>query len=118
MISKKLFSKNYILTFIFFLLICWLVFFVVTYKTPKEKQILNDSQLLEIVAQLTLVPLERPVITTINQATILNATKPFYKGVKDGDKLIIFPKSETAIIYSPDRKVIINSGPFVLGPGN
>jgi hypothetical protein len=69
------------------------------------------------VAHLMVVPNEAPIIATINQPDVLVKEQLFYAGSNVGDKLIIFPQAQKAIIYSPGRNVIVNSGPFVVNSG-
>lgn len=119
MFAKKLFAPKYIVAFIFAICIWVLVgVYFLNSETPKEKQILDDIAIMAAVDLLTDFPSEKPIIATINQADIVASNKPFYAGAQDGDKLIIFPKSEQAIIYSPNRNVIVNAGPFVVSAGN
>lgn len=116
MFGKKLFASKYIVAFIF--VICVLILVGVYFfnsQTPKEKQILDDVAIMAAVDLLTDFPAEKPIIATIHQADIVASDKPFYAGAQDGDKLIIFPKSQQAIIYSISRNVIVNYGPFVIG---
>lgn len=69
------------------------------------------------IARLMLIPNEKPVIATINEAQKLIASQAFYMGAIDGDKLVMFPNAKKAVIYSPTRNLIVNSGPFVIGSG-
>lgn len=113
---RKIFAPKYIVVFIF--AICILVLVGVYFfnsQTPKEKQILDDMAIMAAVDLLTDFPSEKPIIATINQADIVANNKPFYTGAQDGDKLIIFPRSEQAIIYSISRNAIVNSGAFAVG---
>lgn len=114
--KKFLTTKSIAIIAIVVLLIGALIY--INYSgTPAEKQEREITELLEDVSTHMLVPDERPVVATINQADTLIKEQPFYNGSKNGDKLIIFPKSQKAIIYSPTRDVIINSGPFVINSG-
>ncbi|MCU0660002.1 MAG: hypothetical protein MUD00_00045 [Candidatus Pacebacteria bacterium] len=38
-------------------------------------------------------------------------SKHFFKGAQKGDKLVVFPTTGKAIIYSPERDIIVNVGP-------
>lgn len=77
-----------------------------------EKQVEANAELMKSVGRLMIVPSEDPIIATINEAELLRKEQPFYNGVENGDYLIVFPKAQKAIIYSPTKKVIVNSGPF------
>lgn len=85
--------------------------------TPQKVEALNVDRLMQSVARLMVVPNETPIIATINDADVLTKEQLFYSGSKNGDKLIIFPQAQKAVIYSPGRNVIVNSGPFVVNSG-
>lgn len=86
--------------------------------TPSEaQQAAENTALIKSVSALMLVPTEQPIIATINQADVLVKEQAFYTGSQNGDKLIIFPKAQKAIIFSPSRNIIVNSGPFVINSG-
>jgi hypothetical protein len=77
----------------------------------QEKQ---NTQTIEAVKKIMLVPSEQPIIATIEQAETLVKEQPFYGGAQNGDKLLIFPNAKKAVIYNPTGNKIINAGPFVL----
>ena len=79
-----------------------------------EKQVQANNDLMESIGKLMVVPNEEPIIATINEAELLIKEQPFYAGVSNWDKLVIFPKSQKAVIYSPSKNIIINSGPFTI----
>ncbi len=76
-----------------------------------------NNALLAKIARHIIIPTETPIIATINDAGKLVAEQAFYTGSADGDKLVIFPQAQKAIIYSPSRDIIINAGPFVVNSG-
>jgi hypothetical protein len=84
---------------------------------PQKIEALNNQRLMQNVAHLIVVPNETPIIATINQPDVLVKEQLFYAGSNVGDKLIIFPQAQKAIIYSPGRNVIVNSGPFIVNSG-
>lgn len=72
--------------------------------------------LLEKVSMLMEIPTnEDPLVATITDAEVLRAEQEFYRGVIDGDMLIIFPSEAKAVIYSPSQNKIINAGPVFAG---
>jgi hypothetical protein len=79
-----------------------------------EKQVETNLQLMEKVGSLMILPNEEPIIASINEAEALRKEQPFYNGVENGDQLIVFPKAQKAVIYSPSKNVIVNSGPFTI----
>jgi hypothetical protein len=87
------------------------------HASPEQKQATENVRLMQSVGKLMIVPNEQPIIATINQADVLVKEQAFYNGSQNGDKLVIFPKAQKAVIYSPSRNVIVNSGPFVINSG-
>jgi hypothetical protein len=90
---------------------------VMVYKknnTPEKRKAAETGLLMKNIGKHYFIPNERPIIATINEAEKLIAEQPFYANVQNGDKLVIFPVAQKAIIYSPKLDKIVNSGPFVL----
>jgi hypothetical protein len=79
---------------------------------------MEEAQVKEIVAKvgkIIILPTgEEPVVATINDATSLVKEQPFYKGAKNGDVVLVYQKAAKAIVYSPERNVIVNVGPIFL----
>ncbi len=88
--------------------------YFIKHRNAAQNPAAENTQLLESVGRLILLPDETPIIATINQAESLVKEQPFYVGSENGDKLIIFPKMQKAIIFSPKRNIIVNAGPFVI----
>jgi len=63
------------------------------------------------IGKLIILPNETPTVATILDAKKLIAEQPFYAGAENGDQLLVYPKSQKAIIYSPSRNVLVNVGP-------
>lgn len=78
------------------------------------QQVTENAELMMKVGSLMIVPNEEPIIATINESAKLIKEQAFYQGSQDGDKLIIFAKAQKAVIYSPARNIIVNSGPFTI----
>ena len=73
------------------------------------------KDLIAKVGKLVLLPTgEEPVIATINDAAGLTKQQPFYKGSQNGDVVLVYQKAAKAIVYSPERNIIVNVGPVVL----
>jgi hypothetical protein len=85
-----------------------------TQKIGIEEQTEENKKTLAAVGALMMIPWEEPIIATINQVDVLIKEQPFYFGAENGDKLLIFPKIQKAIIYSPKKNIIINAGPFAI----
>lgn len=85
-------------------------------STPQGQQRLSEQEMtviLEQLGKLTLLPDEEPVMATIIDAAYLATQSAFYEQSENGDKLVVFPTAKKAIIYSPTRNIIVNSGPVV-----
>ncbi|OGH73993.1 MAG: hypothetical protein A3C90_02150 [Candidatus Magasanikbacteria bacterium RIFCSPHIGHO2_02_FULL_51_14] len=52
-----------------------------------------------------------PIVARINDAAGLAAAQAFYKDAQSGDVILVYP--EKAIIYSPSRDIIVNTGPVI-----
>ena len=70
------------------------------------------KSLLAAASQLILIPDEEPTVVTITNAKEAAAQQAFYAGSLDGDKLLVFPQAQKAVIYSPSRKILVNVGPI------
>ena len=77
-----------------------------------------QAQMQDLVAKvgkLLILPTgEEPVVATITDAAALIKDQVFYKGAKNGDVVLVYQKAAKAIVYSPDRNVIVNVGPVFL----
>ena len=64
------------------------------------------------VGKLMILPKgETPTVATITDIDKLKADQPFYNDAQNGDQLLVYPSVRRAIIYSPSRNIIVNSGP-------
>lgn len=57
---------------------------------------------------------EEPLMATIVDAAALAEEQPFYQGASDGDKIVIYPEAQKAILFSQEKDLIINVGPVFL----
>lgn len=75
------------------------------------------AETMEKVGKLIVLPKdETPVVATIADAATLIQKEPFYAGSKNGDIVLMYQKALKAIIYSPDRNIIVNVGPVYVPP--
>lgn len=73
------------------------------------------KELIEKVSALIMLPTgEEPVVATINDAAALIKDQIFYKGAQNGDVVLVYQKASKAIVYSPERNIIVNVGPIFL----
>ena len=53
---------------------------------------------------------EHPVVASIKDVEKLQESSAFYKNAENGDRLIVFPQTKKAVIFSTDDNIIVNSG--------
>jgi len=76
-------------------------------KLLSQAQVDNTALLLDVVGKLTVLPQdELPNIATINDVKEL-PNQAFFKQAQKGDKLLVFSKSQTAILYRPSLNKIV-----------
>lgn len=83
--------------------------------TTEGQQELAKQQIESIVGrvgQLIVLPAdEEPTVASIVDVEKLAVEQPFYAGAKNGDQVLIYVKNRKAIIYDPDRNILVNVGP-------
>jgi hypothetical protein len=97
-------------------LFAWNLFAV---KNPSnvstQAQQAQVKEILTKVGNLIILPTgEEPVVATITDASSLIKDQVFYKGAQNGDVVIVYQKAAKAIVYSPERNIIVNVGPVFL----
>ncbi len=125
-VSKKIFTKNHILTFlfVFVLVIAFLVayYYYTKYQDSKQSQDNVTSQteaeidrLKEKIGALIELPKgEEPIPATVSDVTKLK-DQTFFAKAKNGDKVLVYSKAKLAILYRPSVDKIINVAPVNLG---
>ena len=77
------------------------------------------EQVLTQVGRLIILPQgEEPVMATVVDAEALAKEQPFYANAINGDKVLVYLQNKQAIIYSPERDIIVNVGPVVINDEN
>ncbi len=85
------------------------------YNSPEAEQARIEKENKDMLAEIgerMLLPQEEPVIYNIEDPALLASQQPFFTGSVEGDRLILFPQTAKAVIWSPERKVIVNVGPI------
>ena len=77
-----------------------------------RQQVLVEKTITAAGKLMILPESEAPLVATIVDAEALQQEQPFYRGAQDGDRLLIYGTSLRAILYSPDRDIIVNVGPI------
>lgn len=95
-----------------------IVILVLLPYVQKGKEVREQEKIEKEVAALVkdisvhaIMPEETPVVFTVTDVEALVKEQQFFAGAVNGDKLLIFPQAVKAVIYSPDRDIIVNMGP-------
>ena len=57
---------------------------------------------------------EQPTVATVTNVDELKVQQPFFERASNGDKIIIYTNSRKAIIYSPEKDIIVNVGTLLV----
>lgn len=100
-----------IIAFIVVLLTISIIGYVAFSKTDAERAEKEVQTLIADVSELILLPQnEVPLIYTIDDPDFLRIQQPFFADATKGDILLVYPAAVKAIIYSPERNIIVNVG--------
>ncbi len=81
--------------------------------TPAEKAQKELAAAVAAVSKHIILPEgDQPVLATVTDAKTLIAQQAFFAGAVNGDELLLFPRSLKAVLYSPSRNIIVNTGPI------
>lgn len=119
--KKKRSFLRFLLLIISYLIVAYAVWMVAQqWKVDPAKQQERAEQEIKVtvekVGKLMILPefsAEVPQVATINDAAGLAKTQAFFAGVKDGDQVLIYLKSQKAIIYRASENKIVNVGPVI-----
>lgn len=114
-------SRLTIILFVLFVVaVVAFIWSFVNYQNTKSElmnlqngQALSEKQLNKItrsVAKHMVLPEGKPNVVIVKDITGLSG-QAFFKNAQNGDVVLIYP--EQAIIYSPDRNIIVNVGPVI-----
>lgn len=92
---------------------------VVRLSTPEGQQALLDQQTEDTIERIkkhmVLPEDEGPTVVTITDIDLLAEQQPFFGGAQNGDKVLVYVGARKAIIYSPERDIVVNVGTIVAG---
>ena len=110
-VIKKV-KKVYLI--IFLILFAAAIYFVLTQntQTPEEIQQEKVAKAISDASKHILLPSEAPQIFDITDPAVLISQQQFFSGSISGDVLLVYPASAKAIIWSPSRNIVVNSGPI------
>ncbi len=83
-------------------------------KTDGYKQKVAAKQAAQVISgagKRILLPEGEPSIFVVQDPELLASQQAFFKGAIKGDQLLVYPQAGKAVIYSPSRDIIVNSGP-------
>lgn len=85
-------------------------------KANSQKTAQEEGQMLvAAVSRLIVLPEgETPTIATVSDPERLK-DQPFFAKAKVGDKVLIYPNSQKAILYDPVRDIIVEVAPVNIG---
>lgn len=69
-----------------------------------------DQLLTQVKKHMVLPEKEKPTIATVTDVNALKKNQPFFEKAQNGDKVIVYVQARKAIIYSPQKDVIVNVG--------
>ena len=78
-------------------------------RIKKSEEVTLNDKLLVKVAELIILPKERPFVATVIDYKPLK-DNPFFKDAKEGDKLLLFEGVGRAILYDPGSNKLLNTG--------
>ncbi len=113
-------KKNIIVVVLAVLLVIAVVLIVTLMGkgTPEEDQLKELQRTVKSVSRLMVLPeTEQPTLATVSDVTKLK-DQAFFANAKTGDKVLIYPNSRKAILYSPSLDKIIEVSSLNLSPNN
>lgn len=78
-------------------------------KIKKPEEVALNDKMLAKVAELIILPNERPFVATLVDYKPLR-NNLFFKDAKEGDKLLLFKGAGKAILYDPNANKLLNTG--------
>lgn len=122
LVGKVLSYKSVIIVLGIIIGVCGTLIYIQMFGIPSKSIIQNISkaeeakvlqEVLGKVSKLLILPKgEEPVMATITDAAALIKEQLFYAGSQNGDIVLMYQKALKAIIYSPERNMIVNVGPI------
>ncbi len=113
----KSFIKKYALYLLVFfvILVIILIFLLIKFVFLKKDNIKTEVEVLvEEVGEIMFLPYgETPSLATVTEPEKLKG-QSFFENAKEGDKVLIYSKSQKAILYDPKAGKIVNIAPVAL----
>ena len=85
-------------------------------STKEDDQIKELQKTVKLVSRLMVLPEgEQPTLATVSDASKLK-DQAFFANAKTGDKVLIYPNSRKAVLYSPSLDKIVEVSSLNLSP--
>lgn len=75
----------------------------------KSKQSNDKTVIMKAVSEILVLPEGDPELMEVASEDVIK-TQPFFKRAEVGDKVLVYMKEGTAILYSPKKHKIVNMG--------
>ena len=85
-------------------------------QSEDEKTTKNTERIVALVSKLLALPDEQPLVARVTDAETLVKEQPFYSGSTNGTYLLLFPTARKAVLYDPEKDILLNVGPFQVTP--
>lgn len=99
-----------------FVAIPCVAFIYKTIQTTQSREALQAAEIqaiTRVASKHFLFPKDEiPTLATVNDASVLIQSQHFFLNAHNGDKLLIYAKSNQAILYRPSTDMVINAGLF------
>jgi uncharacterized protein HemX len=118
---KNLLKGNFLLILVLIVAVAAAAFFYAKYQNSQDKLNHPDtlakaqtSNLVEKVGKHVELPTdEQPTVATVSDVSKLS-NQTFFASAKNGDKVLIYSKAKTAVLYRPGEDKVINIAPLNL----
>ncbi len=75
----------------------------------------ETEDLLSKVSKHMILPQgETPTVATVTDVEALRREQPFFNEAENGDKLLVYTNAKKAIIFSPEKDVVVNVGTLMI----
>lgn len=85
-------------------------------QSEEEKTTKNTERIVALVSKHLALPDEQPLVARVTDAETLVKEQPFYTGSTNGTYLLLFPNAKKAVLYDPEKDILLNVGPFQVTP--
>ncbi len=80
-------------------------------KNPEAVAKKETKEVVDRAGKLLILPDEEPQMATVLDVEKLK-DQPFFKQAQNGDKILVFPKAQKAVLYRASTNIIVEVSPF------